>query len=74
MKKPEAEKHIRHLTSVWRNQEQYRTLSENDLPFSDFHRWLRDNHPQLLKFRSVMPVEDEIEKWFDQEFHQTWRN
>ncbi len=74
MKKPEAEKHIRHLTSVWRNQEQYRSVKEQNLSFYDFYSWLRNNYPQLLTFRSVMPVEDVVEQWFDQEFHQTWRN
>ena len=74
MKKPEAEKHIRHLTSVWRNLNQYRSVDEQDLSFADFYRWLRDNYPQLVTFKGVMPVKDVVEQWFDQEFHQTWRN
>jgi hypothetical protein len=74
MKKSEAEKQIRHLTSVWRSLDQHRSVDEQDLSFTDFYRWLRDNYPQLVKFKSVMPVEEVVEQWFDQEFHQTWRN
>ena len=74
MKKPEAEKQIRHLTSVWRNLEEYRSVDEQKLSFSDFYSWLKENYPQLIQFRSVMPTADVVEQWFDQEFHQTWRN
>lgn len=74
MKKPEAQKNIRHLTSVWRNQDQYRSINEQDLLFHEFYSWLRSNYPQVLTFRSVVPIEDVVEQWFDQEFHQTWRN
>lgn len=74
MKKTESEKQVRHLTSVWRNQEQYRSINDQNLQFHEFYAWLQNNYPQLLTFRSVMPVGDVVEQWFDQEFHQTWRN
>lgn len=74
MKKIDSEKHIRHLTFVWRNQDHYRSVDNQKLSFHEFYEWLQNNHPQLLTFRSVMPIEDVVEQWFDQEFHQTWRN
>ena len=74
MTKNEAEKHIRHLTSEWRRLEEYRSVDEQELSFSDFYSWLLENYPQLLDFRGRLPTRDVVEQWFDQEFHQTWRN
>lgn len=74
MKKPEAEQQIRYLISQWCNREENRHIPKGELYFSDFHMWLRQNWPNLLQFRSVMPVSDEVERWFDQETGQTWRN
>ena len=59
---------------VWRDQEPQRQHANEELHASDFITWLRDNSPSLLKFRSVMPVTDVIESWFDQELKQIWRN
>jgi hypothetical protein len=74
MKKPEAERQIRYLISQWSNTEEFRHIPKGELRFSAFHSWLEQNWPDLLKFRSVMPVDDEVERWFDQETGQTWRN
>lgn len=74
MRKPECEKAIRHLCHEWRKAEGYQGTPADQLSFGSFHSWLRNNYPQHLKFRSVMPVADEVERWFDQEFGQTWRN
>ncbi|MFC3816640.1 hypothetical protein [Lysobacter sp. GCM10012299] len=74
MKKPEAERQIRYLIGQWCNKEEHRHIHKGDLHFSRFHSWLEENWPSLLQFRSVMPVRDEVERWFDQETGQTWRN
>ena len=74
MKKSQAEPEIRHLISVWRQQEPQQGQANADLHCSDFIRWLRENSPGHLDFRGTMSVTDTIEMWFDQELGQTWRN
>jgi hypothetical protein len=60
--------------TAWRQQEQQRGRSNDELHCSDFINWLRNNSPRHLDFRSRMPVTDMIEIWFDQELGQSWRN
>jgi len=74
MKKPEAEHQIRYLINQWCNPEENRHIPKGELHFSDFYSWLQQNWPTLLQFRRVMSVSDEVERWFDQETGQTWRN
>ena len=74
MKKPDAEREIRALVWVWRQQEPQRGLEKNQLHFSDFFRWIKDNSPGHLKFRSTVPIDYLIEMWFDDELKQRWRN
>lgn len=74
MQKPQAEQEIRYLVSKWRQQEPQRGVSNDQLHCSDFIRWLEDNSPAHLEFKSIPPVHDCIEMWFDQELGQSWRN
>ena len=74
MKKNEAEKALRHLCGVWRKETGQEAVNEQDLHFSDYYSWITESHSVYLTFRSVMPVSDVVERWFDEEFHQTWRN
>lgn len=73
MKKTDAEPQLRRLCHVWKAECHPNTL-EQDLQFADFARWVKDRHPDLLAFRSTMGPMEDAERWFDQEFHQTWRN
>ena len=74
MKKKDAEREIRALINMWRQQGPQREIANGQLHCSDFISWLRANSPGHLKFRSVMRVDYLIEMWFDQELRQTWRN
>jgi hypothetical protein len=72
--KPESERAIRQLCHVWRRLPENAEVSEQDLNPYGFIRWLRDNHSAYLRFRSVMSPEYEAERWFAEEFRQTWKN
>lgn len=74
MKKPDAEREIRALIRVWRDQEPQRGVANDKLHFSDFFRWLKENSPGHLKFKTSTSVEYDIEMWFDDELKQRWRN
>lgn len=73
MLKKDCETAVRSLVPKWAAEAH---LGEplGGLHFSEFHRWLKANHPQVLGFRSRMPAVDVVEQWFDQETRQTWRN
>lgn len=71
MKKAEAEKAIRSLTSKWPGRPPADRKSEAN--FLDFYEWLEMNHSEYLDFRGVLSVEDTVEMWFAQEFKQTWQ-
>ena len=74
VKKDEAEKALRYLCHKWREETGRSNTPESELCFSDYLSWVRENSNSYLTFRSVMPVTDVVETWFNQEFHQTWRN
>jgi len=74
MKKSEAEQAIRYLCGVWGDSVGIMPDPAASPCFPAFMRWMRDNHPQYLKFRTTTSVSDDVERWFDQEFKQTWRN
>jgi hypothetical protein len=75
MKKDKCEKAIRHLCHEWGRLRGIEPASKTQPSFSDFKSWLRDNgYSNYLNFRSVMGPEEDAERWFDQEFKQTWRN
>lgn len=72
MKKTEAEKAIRSLSTTW-----FRTLSEKEQEhpsFGSFKSWMRSNgYGHYLDFRSTEGADEAAEWWFDQELKQTWR-
>lgn len=74
MKKSDAEREIRALITVWRNQEPQQGMANNQLHCSDFIRWLRANSPGHLNFRTSTSVDYDVDMWFDQELKQAWRN
>jgi hypothetical protein len=74
MQKEQAEREIRYLITQWRRQEPQSQISNEELHCSDFIRWLRENSPGHLEFRSTMPVRDCIDTWFGQELGQSWRD
>ncbi|GEK69563.1 hypothetical protein [Paracoccus denitrificans] len=73
MKKADAEAGIRHL--CWEFAEQNRGAMDGtgNPSFGDFLRWVRENHPSYLDFRTTGSVSDTVEWWWAQEFKQTWR-
>jgi len=72
MKKSEAEKAIRSLSTTW-----FRSLpeAEKEHPsFGSFKSWMRSNgYGHYLDFRSTGGADEAAESWFDQELKQTWR-
>ncbi|MBL8773359.1 MAG: hypothetical protein JNK30_18390 [Phenylobacterium sp.] len=73
MQKAEAEKAIRHLCHEWRKVEGLSQVDPGQLSVFAFMSWLREHHPSVLNFRSIMGVHETVDLWFDQEFGQTWR-
>lgn len=74
MKKAEAEQGIRHLCHEWAK---LRDIAPDPLvqpSFGEFLAWVRANHAAYLNFRTTTSATDDVERWFDQEFWQTWRN
>jgi hypothetical protein len=74
MKKDECERAIRHLCHEWARLRGIQIDTQVQPSFGDFYSWVRDNYPSYLKFRSRVDSRSEVERWFDQEFKQTWRN
>lgn len=74
MTKPESERAIRHLCGEWAKLRGISRPPAEQPSFSDFLSWVEQNYSSYLKFRSTMPVKYEVERWFDDEFKQSWRN
>lgn len=76
--KPECERAIRALCGQWaalrRETMQPRPMDARPPSFTDFYGWAQANHGQYLRFRSTTGVQNDVERWFDHEFHQMWRN
>jgi hypothetical protein len=72
MKKAECERVLRHLCHEWRRETGKQEVPAIELSHTEFMGWVRARNPELIKFRSVMPVSDEVERWFAQEFKITW--
>ena len=73
MKKSDAEAAIRYLCSEFSKLKGLPMDGTADPSFGDFHRWLRENHPSYLHFRSRVSPISEVERWWADEFKQTWR-
>lgn len=74
MKKDEAEAAIRHLCQEFARLRGIPMDGSGDPSFGDFYRWVRDNYPSYLKFRSRLSPRDEVERWWANEFRQGWRD
>ena len=77
MKKAEAEKIIRHLCHEWASDRGIPIPSThpNQASFSAFTTWLGEKgYSRYLDFRSTMSARYDAERWFDEEFGQTWAN
>ena len=75
MKKAEAEQGVRELCHRWADARGIPPAPKDQPSFADFCAWVETNpHSHHFTFRSTMPAMDEVERWFDEEFKQTWRN
>lgn len=75
MKKSECEQAIRSLCHEWGHLNSIPSRPDFQPSFSQFTSWLQERgYGGYLHFRSVVGPEYDAEMWFDQEFHQTWRN
>ncbi|MCW1430853.1 hypothetical protein [Novosphingobium sp. JCM 18896] len=70
MRKAEAEKAVRFLTTKW-----FKEMGRPETPhFSDFVSWLRlEGYSHYLDFRSTMGAQEDAESWFDQELRPALR-
>lgn len=74
MTKQEVRQLFPALFAAWRSLPEFASVDEQQLSFSDFHRWLLANHWEATRFRSRMGASEDLEQWFDAATHQTWRN
>jgi len=74
MTKAEVRRHFPALLAAWRALPDVCDTGEQELRFSDFYSWLRSSHPGAIRFRSVMGHRADLEQWFDEATHQSWRN
>ena len=72
--KAEAETAIRRLCREWANETGALAKPDAHPSYSDFTSWLHaKGFGYLLQFRSRMGAREDVERWFDQELRQTWR-
>jgi hypothetical protein len=74
VKKIESGKLIRSVCHDWRKERGIPMPATTIPSFSDFYSWAEARYPQALRFRSVGGSRDAVERWFDDELKQTWRN
>ena len=74
MTKKESEKAIRYLCGEWAKLRGIQISPTEQPSFSDFYYWVQEKHNSVLEFRSTLPVSEQLEAWFDDEFKQKWRN
>lgn len=73
MIKADCEQAVRRLCHEWRNETGQSNSPADRLSFEQFLLWLRDTHPDCLRFRTTTSVRYDIEEWFDQELNKIWR-
>lgn len=73
LRKSDAEEGIRFLCTTYAEAHSIPLDGTGDPSFGDFYRWLRENHSAYLSFRTTGSVADQIERWWAEEFKQTWR-
>jgi hypothetical protein len=74
MTNDEAERVIRYLIHEWAKLRGVKPAQAEQPSFSDFYSWLQQEHPAYPEFRSSTSVRDDVERWFDGELKQNWRN
>jgi len=74
-RKSECETAIRSLCHEWARLQGIPSRPDFQPSFGQFTSWLRERgYGHYLRCRSVAGPEYDAEIWFDQEFHQIWRN
>jgi hypothetical protein len=73
VKKDEAKVAIVSFIDRWHEAE-CPEIPRGELRFSPFYSWLQRNSPGHLRFKSSTRVKDDVERWFDTETKQNWRN
>ena len=75
MTKAESERAIRQLVGEWAKAKGVIRGQAAAPSFAAFRAWARlQGHSHYFEFRSTMGAIEDYERWFDQEFGQTWRN
>lgn len=75
MKKDEAERQVRYLCTVWARHKGIPLDGSIDPSFIEFWIWLKENgHASVLDFKARGGPEYAANRWFDEEFKQTWKN
>jgi hypothetical protein len=74
MTKDEAEGLIRSLCQDWAKLRGVKPGQREVPSFSDFFSWLQKKYSDVLEFRSSISVRADVERWFDDELDQSWRN
>jgi hypothetical protein len=74
MAKDEAEGFIRSLCQDWAKLKGVKPSPREAPSFSDFFSWLQQKYSDVLSFRSSTSVRADVERWFDDELGQNWRD
>jgi hypothetical protein len=75
MRKGDAKAAFEQMFSEWQSEEGIMVPLKDNVSFSKFCSWVEKKHYSLyFNFRSVAGSRNDVEKWFDQHFKQTWRN
>jgi hypothetical protein len=77
MKKAECEAAIRELCSQWQSEKGFPSENTADFhpSFTEFKGWaIGKGFGGYFDFRTVGGSLRQAETWFNQEFHQTWRD
>lgn len=68
----QCERAIRNLCHEWKLTHHAMT-SQQDVSFAEFFQWLTEFHLAIMSWQSSLPTSQIVERWFNQEFRQTWR-
>ena len=67
MKKSEVKQAFPALVAAWKCERGFERTAAQELSFSDFLGWVRDNHPRYLNFRISTSPEYDMQQWFEDE-------
>jgi hypothetical protein len=75
MRKDDAKAAFEQMFGDWQREEGIIISSDNHVSFAKFCEWVDKKHySHYFNFRSRAGSRDDVERWFDQYFKQTWRN